>query len=923
MASKYKRHSTGGRFKQRGASDLGSGAIKTQADIVIDSLKLQRARTSEYASDYVQGMKGVENTEEWNQNLLNDLEDKAYQTRREAIKVRQKREVESLEGKAKEYGKQAEYWKDFSTTYSQQWGKLAEGVTDLGLRVAADKELERLKEDKIFTLENLEALVDEGMSSDFDANHKDPKALNTLTKLFNSRNHHLRKGILRELNVQLPSIILELEEKIKEDPESQWTPATIQEHFNTLGKGLVRKFDLGNTREGKSLLATFNKHGYLKAEYDKNIIEVGEDEESVLTAATSLKAALDSDVYYATDDLGLDYDDENADPTVRGGGHRENEILVLKQNFLAAISSQKRKVGDKFVIGYSDPREAIVAGGQTLVPYFPDRNEFVDLMVDFPTPGNSKQTFGQRNKEPAALAKLQKDFADTHKDFWEKEKKDKADEEKIKDANNVLIIRDRIKNLDPGDIQVWIKELTSMRTEFPGELSGEEISKALLFNFPSKNGILINDDLTKAGNEADLKRMESIYPYLPKDLQKEWDEVRTDIELQSTVTDSTKLKADATKAIKQINDQEGLNPTSDDSTNDAIRAWVQTYQLSWRDTRGKKGLSAQERHSIAKEYANNAAETNAGLFRRGKNAYGNMDWLAFVDENNKWGFFGRKKDVFGRGLNETQLEHKLANMTPKQLLKDPRLGSREGIGGYSVAPLDEFDKIEKTIVTGGVYSPHENFVKIWRSQSGDPKTWKSLTDIINELRAKTVGGDEQWQLEETDILQPGMLEKATYEVTTSKINFPDYVYNTPLDRIAIGIFANMSKDEDFRMENFFDKNVTSTLEEASLAGLDPIDYITQGAYAYDPAIVFTQPKPKSGIDPNSIPGRVLKQRYEDSKAGKIQRGSRSYQLPDHTRAREIDGKILSYDEYKGMPFYIKILEEAGRLDEIEKIRGTK
>ena len=76
MASKYKRQSTGGRFKQRGASDLGSGAIKAQADVVIDSLKLQRARTAEYSSDYVQGMKGVENTEEWNQELLSSLEDK-------------------------------------------------------------------------------------------------------------------------------------------------------------------------------------------------------------------------------------------------------------------------------------------------------------------------------------------------------------------------------------------------------------------------------------------------------------------------------------------------------------------------------------------------------------------------------------------------------------------------------------------------------------------------------------------------------------------------------------------------------------------------------------------------------------------------------------------------------------------------------
>lgn len=141
MASKYKRHSTGGRFKQRSASDLGSGAIKTQADIVIDSLKLQQARSSEYASDYVQGMRGVENTEEWNQNLLNKLEDKAFQTRRDAIKVRQKREVESLEGKADEYGKQAEFWKDFSTTYSKHWGKLAQGAVDLGQKVQAEKQL--------------------------------------------------------------------------------------------------------------------------------------------------------------------------------------------------------------------------------------------------------------------------------------------------------------------------------------------------------------------------------------------------------------------------------------------------------------------------------------------------------------------------------------------------------------------------------------------------------------------------------------------------------------------------------------------------------------------------------------------------------------------------------------------------------------
>ena len=832
MASKYKRHSTGGRFKKRSASDLGSGAIKTQADIVIDSLKLQQQQSSKYASDYVQGMKGVEQTEEWNQNILNDLEDKVYQTKREAIKVRQRREVESLQGQAKEYGAKAEFWKDFSTTYSKQWGKLAEGVTDLGLRKASDTRIKELTKDGYFTTENLDAQVDEMMSKDYVAHNKDKKSLNTLTKLFNSRNKYLRRAVLRELNVQLPAIFLRLEENIRKDPSLEWSPTTIQEHHNTLARGLIQKFDLDNSREGRSLLATFNKNGFLKAQYQKNTNEVGEDNKAVITAAENLVADKDSDVYYSTDDLGRDFDDPNADPTVRGG--RQIEKLVLKQNFLAAVSSQKRKVGDKFVIGYSHPRESLTAAGQILAPYFSDRNEFVDFMTSFPTPDNSKKTFAQRNKEPAALAKLEKDFSDTHKAIWDEVNKERTKEVKAQDAEDVLTIKDRIKNLDSGNVQDWIKELSSMRKEFSGPLAGEEISKALLFNFPSKNGILINDDLIKAGNEADLKRMDSMLPYLPKSLQKEWSKTKEDIEFQSTVVDKEYLN-NGTKIIDDISGIEGINPKQSNTTPQAKEAWKQTFQLHWRSTIDS-GKSPLERRQLAKEYADNAANTNAGLFRRGKDASGNIEWLAFTDEDNKWTFGGRRKDAFGRGLNETQLEHKLANMTPKQLLKDPRLGSREGIGGYSVAPLDEFDKIEKTIVTGGVYSPHENFVKIWRSQSGDPKTWKSLTDIINELRAKTVGGDEQWQLEETDILQPGMLEKATYEVTTSKINFPDYVYNTPLDRISIGIFANMSKDENFKMGDYFDKNVTTALTEAELSGIDAIDYLNQPDY--DPIAIF-------------------------------------------------------------------------------------
>ena len=819
MASKYKRHSTGGRFRKRSASDLGSGAIKTQADVVINSLKLQQARSSEYASDYVRGMKGVEQTEEWNSNLISKLEDDVYQSKRDAIKVRQKREVENLQGKAAEYGKQAEYWKDFSTTYSQHWGKLAEGAIDLGLRAAADKELDKLGDDEFFkafeSQDKLQDVIERLISKQFDENSKDPTALNTLTKLFNSQNKYVRAGVLRKIKSELPAIQSSIEDTIRNNADLKWSASTIQSHYTTFAKNLIQRYDLGNSKEGRELLEIFNKFGSLKATYQRNSDDVESDSENINLSISAYN-------YYKN-----------------SSAPNEFHLKILRQNLFHAVGSAKRKAGDKFVVGYDNPKANIIAVAAALAPHSPgEAKDFVDDILSFPTPGNKDVDFNKRNKEPLTNADLRKEIAKIHKDVWDKDRKEKDAAHKAQDAANVLIVRERLATLDPGNVQDYLRSLSAMRKEFAGyPLTDEEISKAELFNFPSKNGILINDDLTKAGNEADLKRMNSILPYLPKDLQKEWNEVRADIELQNTVTNSAKLKADATKAIKQINEEEGLNPTSDSSTNDAIRAWVQTYQLSWRDTRGEG--TPQRRHSIAKEYANNAAKTNAGLFRRGKNAYGNMDWLAFVDEDNKWTFLGRRKDAFGRGLNKEQMQHKLANMTPEQILKDSRLGSREGIGGYSIVPLDEYDTIEKTIAAGGVYEAHEHFVMAWRSQGGDPNTWKSLTDIINEFRFATVGGSKQdpiWKLEPTDILQPGMLEKATYEVTTSKINFPDHVYNTPLDRISIGIFANMSKDENFKMGDYFDKNVTTALTEAELSGIDAIDYLNQPDY--DPIAIF-------------------------------------------------------------------------------------
>ena len=145
MAKNYQRHSRGGRFKGRDSGDGGSRAIKIQQDTIIDALKTQRARASEYGSDYVTDLKGVQRNEAENRRQLQELESKAYQNRLEAIDVRAKREVEALEGQAKEYGEKSKFWLDFSTKHAQNYAKLGQGIENFLAYKESERDIEKIR----------------------------------------------------------------------------------------------------------------------------------------------------------------------------------------------------------------------------------------------------------------------------------------------------------------------------------------------------------------------------------------------------------------------------------------------------------------------------------------------------------------------------------------------------------------------------------------------------------------------------------------------------------------------------------------------------------------------------------------------------------------------------------------------------------
>ena len=121
MASKYKnyhkRHARGGRFKSHNIGDLGISALRERDQTIIDSLQLARNQQAEIDQSQMTAIERSFDKERQNIQDLQSLEDKIYRNKREAIQVRNQRDIEALKGRADEYRRTAEYWDCLLYTY--------------------------------------------------------------------------------------------------------------------------------------------------------------------------------------------------------------------------------------------------------------------------------------------------------------------------------------------------------------------------------------------------------------------------------------------------------------------------------------------------------------------------------------------------------------------------------------------------------------------------------------------------------------------------------------------------------------------------------------------------------------------------------------------------------------------------------------
>ena len=205
MAKQYKRPTSGSRgFKKRG-DDLRVtlDRIRQANLIAINAEKEKERQQAEITRTQISGMSNQARNEAINRDILQRVEDKKHTVQRNAIALRQQREVQNIKSQADEAGKQAQYWSNFAANYAQTYGKATEGLLELGAYKTAVMAYEKLTQEQKDNFKKFEHVAYKTVGDE--AEH----AVNKVVDLSEKRdiisqvsglgnNHHLRRMLAND-----------------------------------------------------------------------------------------------------------------------------------------------------------------------------------------------------------------------------------------------------------------------------------------------------------------------------------------------------------------------------------------------------------------------------------------------------------------------------------------------------------------------------------------------------------------------------------------------------------------------------------------------------------------------------------------------------------------------------------------------------
>ena len=628
MAKDYKRHSTGGRFKRPDIGDAGIRSLKEQQRDIIQSIKVRAAQDKEISNQQISGFDRATSKEQENRQVLKNLENDIFKNKTQNIKVHAGNEIDRLEGEAKELGKKSEFWKNFSTTYSQQFAMAAEKVLDFKDRLWADKygklfatnfpeiikfEADYFREDttKLLTKELIETDWKAELKNTPEDNKERRVKINTILDLLTRSNEDLDnikvKTIIENINSLEKDLQSTILNDIQSNPESKlkWNSATIIGHYEQAAINLIIRAKIKpNSAQARKLHATFLAKGKAKAAKYSQGEDFIKSETQLLHSSKAVVA--------------------NTDPT------KVQEKLF---NLYKACEAGTYKTQSGYTTLDGDPKAIAQCMGQNLAPHYTDEKTYLKTIGQFLVPSHKdsskKIPIFERNPQ------WQEDFSK----IWNLEHDERISQlGKTEKINNELTFEKITTKLQDPDFNLSKEGLSeiekiSMENGGGGEKVQTLLATARVFDFGSKDKYLLTQRLKDEWGDGNYEDFMELYRYVDSDTKKVMLSLKQDLDEQRTASwfgDGKGIRNHAEQQVKTIVKKEQVLGSSTGDDAHIVSAYKTLFQIELASLK-KEIPDINKRGIEAMKNVDEMLKKGEGIFRRTGEG-GNTIWLAFNDE---------------------------------------------------------------------------------------------------------------------------------------------------------------------------------------------------------------------------------------------------------------------------------------------------
>ena len=547
----YKRHSQGGRFKRGEFGDLGLRAYTEARDREIRVAEEQRKQEQAYSQQHLQQIQGTGTKQIQHNRMLQDLTEDVGQLALNNTKLRGKREVEEILGRAKEAEKESQFWKDFSTTYAGQYAKAAGELYDFATEIQHQRQWDVIKNDprvqkslndfghlneieqKNLLVDTYKGLRDKGIPSE--------EARSMLIAQYSDlglRMNHKTKMALANMILKKwagqEALIREEMQKANDGAGIPLTRENIDEYYKLRGHELLQEYGISPTSiAGRHLL-----NGIFDKALDKGIevnnLDIAHDHLNLHNRQKTQAINLISKIKYGKDKNGK---------IIATGDSVGNFVSGWNQMVIHYATMYKLDANGGVIEPKYGSRPNISLAHQTLgeqfikAGYFNSWDQIENHLLNTPIP-DEKDPYkpvqvGEETsisfKEKGAWGKKQPAHREVFLQAWKERKikmaEEAAREQGVNDELSLLEIDERVK-LDPSDDRyIDVKNPEHIQKALDTYSGNEKTTKMLrdfqIYNQFDKQATVVNQSLRALWIDGDLRNLSEYIKYIDDPKEKE------------------------------------------------------------------------------------------------------------------------------------------------------------------------------------------------------------------------------------------------------------------------------------------------------------------------------------------------------------------------------------------------------------------